>query len=145
MQGARFFLRRQCLEPLEVLPRAAPLLGRHLLPLLIALEHALTLLGRHRLPALEIALRDRALVRREALHPFDGRRLAEGHLECAAREQRSGRQHEREPAHRRAHFSPPSGCGAVVAGGRAVRAGVAAAGGSSSRSSSSMRSRSATF
>src|SRR5207247_1088133 len=88
LKDALLLLRWQRLELLEVLARAMPLLRSELLPLAIALEDVLPLLGRHLLPALEVALRDGALLGREAVHALDRRRLAEGDLQHAAREQR---------------------------------------------------------
>src|SRR5437879_5671287 len=113
----RMRLRRVLLAPLLAL----------LLPLLADLLARLRALLRRPLPpALEVALRDGALLGREAVHALDRRRLAEGDLQRAAREQRGGGEDEGHPAHQHGHFTPP------WAGG----AGVAAAGDSSIRRSS---------
>src|SRR5213592_3652723 len=95
----------QLVPALQILKDA--LLRSELLPLAIALEDVLPLLGRHLLPALEIALGDGALLGREAVHALDRRRLAEGDLQHAAREQHGGGEDEGHPAHQHGHFTPP--------------------------------------
>jgi hypothetical protein len=64
--------RRHVAQPLLILARGLPLLGRETLPVAVVLYRSLPLLGRHLLPLLEIALSLRALFGREALEPADG-------------------------------------------------------------------------
>jgi hypothetical protein len=63
---------RHAAEPLLILPRDLPLVGRETLPVTVVLRRCLPLLGRHLPPLLEIALSLCALFRRQALEPADG-------------------------------------------------------------------------